>query len=152
MYTQQGLRVLAYGYKELDAPTDSSVQQLTQDELEQGLSFGGLILLANALKPETPSTIRSLVDGGIDVRMITGDHVQTAVAVAFQCGILQSSKDVCIIDLESKSHDTHASSPFSTSFRCTITNHDGCNTRTVSIDEVLNAAEEGSYDLAVTGT
>ena len=103
-FTRQGLRVLAFAYRSIGNDEDIvsmadqgplEVEQfhdsktLTKTE-KPSMIYGGLILLANKLKAETPQTILDLHNANMKVAMITGDHVRTAVAVSYNCGILNA--------------------------------------------------------------
>jgi Ca2+-transporting ATPase len=72
-YAQEGLRVLAIA----SAP----------DEGEDQLSLLGLALFWDPPRPEVPGAVRTALDAGIRVVMITGDHPETALAIAHQVGI-----------------------------------------------------------------
>ena len=53
----------------------------------QGLGFLGLVGLIDPVRPEVPEAVAACRDAGIDVRMITGDHPATALAIARDLGI-----------------------------------------------------------------
>lgn len=71
---------------------------MKQEEVEQGLRFLGLVLLDNALRPDTTALIAELHEAGIRTVMVTGDHVRTGVSVAAQCGMLCQNRPVCLAD------------------------------------------------------
>ena len=78
---EQGLRVLALAYRSLP-------QQITQRET--GLIFAGLIGLVDPPREAVPEAIRICHAAGIRVIMITGDHPQTASALARAIGLAQN--------------------------------------------------------------
>ena len=78
------LRVLAVAYKEIDAVP----AQLTSDELENGLTFMGLVGMIDPPRPEAKEAVAICRKAGIKPVMITGDHVVTASAIARELGIL----------------------------------------------------------------
>ena len=87
-YTHQGYRVIAYASKRLDEPlphVDKAQQRLL---VERDLTFMGLLLLENAVKPETPGTLAVLTKARVRCVMVTGDNPLTAVAVAKECGLI----------------------------------------------------------------
>lgn len=49
------------------------------------------------MRPEAPEAIRRCQRAGITVRMVTGDNVNTARAIALQCGIVSESDDEHVI-------------------------------------------------------
>ena len=86
---RQALRVLAIGYKYLDeVPVDCR-----PEELEQGLTFAGLVGMIDPPRPEAMEAIKVCDGAGIRTVMITGDHVITASAIARQLGILHSDDE-----------------------------------------------------------
>lgn len=66
----------------------SYVRNLSRNEAEKGLTFLGLILFTNELKPESRAVVSSLLEAQCTVRIATGDHPLTSIAVARQCGLL----------------------------------------------------------------
>ena len=79
------LRVLAVGYKVID----SIPQEPTSEELENGLTFLGLVGMIDPPRPEAKVAVEVCHKAGIKVVMITGDHVTTASAIAKELGILE---------------------------------------------------------------
>lgn len=81
----QALRVLAFA--RADVPTDWDFSTHTLSELP--LTFLGLQAMADPPRPEAIRAIAACHAAGIDVKMITGDHMQTAKAIAREIGIAQ---------------------------------------------------------------
>ena len=80
----QALRVLALGYRKYDKePTDYS-----PEALEKGLIYVGLDGMIDPIRPEVKVAIGECRKAGIRPIMITGDHRDTAVAIAGELGIL----------------------------------------------------------------
>ncbi|MBP3918169.1 MAG: calcium-translocating P-type ATPase, PMCA-type [Clostridia bacterium] len=83
--SEQALRVLAIAYKEIDEiPTNP-----TSENLENGLTFAGLVGMIDPPRPEANAAVAVCREAGIKPVMITGDHVVTASAIAKDLGILQ---------------------------------------------------------------
>lgn len=80
-FSEQGLRVLAFAYKEAQAN-----QQLTLDE-EDHLIFIGLVSMIDPPREESRKAVSEAKRAGIRPVMITGDHKITATAIAEQIGI-----------------------------------------------------------------
>ena len=78
------LRVLAVGYKYID----SVPAEPTSEELENGLTFLGLVGMIDPPRPEAKEAVAVCRKAGIKPIMITGDHVTTASAIAKELGIL----------------------------------------------------------------
>ncbi|HKI96900.1 MAG TPA: cation-transporting P-type ATPase [bacterium] len=80
-----GLRVLALAWHGLGAPPPPDA---AQEALEQGLVLEGFMGLEDPLRPEVPAAVAECHRAGIRVVLVTGDHPQTAEAIARQAGIL----------------------------------------------------------------
>ena len=78
------LRVLAVAFKEIDEVPVVA----TSDELENGLTFLGLVGMIDPPRPEAKAAVEICRRAGIKPVMITGDHVVTASAIARELGIL----------------------------------------------------------------
>jgi len=89
------LRVLAVGYKYID----EIPAELTSEELENGLTFIGLVAMIDPPRPEAKAAVAVCHKAGIKVVMITGDHVVTASAIARELGILREG-DLAITGAE----------------------------------------------------
>ncbi|CAG9316229.1 unnamed protein product [Blepharisma stoltei] len=94
-YTKQGLRVLACATKTLQ--TFDSHQSLS--EIENGLTFLGLLILQNHLKPESKETIQTLLKAEVKCVISTGDALLTGLSVAKECGLVPEGNKVLIGDL-----------------------------------------------------
>ncbi|NBK20633.1 MAG: cation-translocating P-type ATPase [Spirochaetia bacterium] len=81
---EQALRVLAIAYKEIP----SLPSTLDSETLESNLTFMGLVGMIDPPCEEAKEAIRLCNKAGIRVVMITGDHLGTAKAIAWQLGIL----------------------------------------------------------------
>ncbi|MBR3961581.1 MAG: cation-translocating P-type ATPase, partial [Clostridia bacterium] len=82
--SENALRVLAIAYKVIDEVP----QNPTSDELENGLTFMGLVGMIDPPRPEAKEAVKLCRRAGIKPVMITGDHVVTASAIARELGIL----------------------------------------------------------------
>ncbi len=80
----QGQRVLAFATKEAPAV---NVGRLEAGDIEGDLTFVGLIGLIDPPRPEAIAAVAECRGAGIRVKMITGDHAGTAVAIARQIGL-----------------------------------------------------------------
>lgn len=83
-FADKALRVLAAGYCSYsEKPGDFSPQAL-----EQNLIFVGLVGMIDPVRPEVCAAVQKCKQAGIEVVMITGDHIDTAVAIAKELGIV----------------------------------------------------------------
>ncbi|XP_071738221.1 calcium-transporting ATPase 12, plasma membrane-type-like [Rutidosis leptorrhynchoides] len=62
--------------------------------IESGLTLLGLIGLKDPCRPGAKKAVETCRSAGVDIKMITGDNVFTAKAIATECGILESSEVV----------------------------------------------------------
>lgn len=83
-FADKALRVLAVAYREYDAAPTS----YEPADLENNLTFIGLVGMIDPVRPEVIDAIEECKDAGIRAIMITGDHLDTAVAIAKEIGIL----------------------------------------------------------------
>ncbi|MGN0631093.1 MAG: cation-translocating P-type ATPase, partial [Ruminococcus sp.] len=83
--SQNALRVLAIAFREIDEVPENP----TSDQLENELTFMGLVGMIDPPRPEAKAAVEICRHAGIKPVMITGDHVVTASAIAKEIGILQ---------------------------------------------------------------
>ena len=79
----QGLRVLAFAHKQLPAHQHA----LDHEDIAQDLVFLGLQGMIDPPRPEAIAAVHTCQTAGIQVKMITGDHIATARAIAHRMGI-----------------------------------------------------------------
>eukprot|EP00397_Hematodinium_sp_SG-2012_P002051 GEMP01002057.1.p1 GENE.GEMP01002057.1~~GEMP01002057.1.p1 ORF type:complete len:1243 (-),score=248.17 GEMP01002057.1:1086-4814(-) len=105
-YARAALRTIALAYRDFDGEPDwnaelehsVSVALTGQSAVcyacETELTFLSVVGIADPIRPAVPSAIARCNRAGIDVRMVTGDNMDTALAIARQCGILREGKDI----------------------------------------------------------
>ncbi len=95
--SSSALRVLGLGYRKMDFQTFTdltsqiSEDNSIQDEIEifeKDLTFTGLLGIMDPPREEAISAVRDCKNAGIQVVMITGDHKDTALAIAEEIGII----------------------------------------------------------------
>lgn len=83
----KALRVLAAAYREYTSkPSD-----FAPEALESDLIFVGLTGMIDPVRPEVVASIKECKEAGIRPIMITGDHKDTAVAIAMELGIIDNA-------------------------------------------------------------
>lgn len=85
-YADKALRVLACAYKDLD----EIYADFSPEKIENKLTFIGLEAMIDPIRPEVKTAVESCKSSGIKVVMITGDHKETAAAIAKELGIITS--------------------------------------------------------------
>ena len=87
---QKSLRCIAFAYKEVE---EESWQVLEKLE-ENGLTLLGLVGLKDPCWLGVSIAMESCRSAGVDIKMIIGDNVQTARAIALECKILNPDEDL----------------------------------------------------------
>ena len=80
----RAMRVLAFGYSEKD---------LVENEINHDVVMIGFVAIRDDVRPEAKAAIKEVQEAGIQVVMITGDRLETAVSIAADAGLLKSDKD-----------------------------------------------------------
>lgn len=99
--TSGALRVLAFAYKKLK-PEEGFEDK---DALENDLIFVGLVGMMDPPRKEAQDAVSLCKKAGINVVMITGDHKDTAAAIASEIGILNGGKVITGSDLDKLNDD-----------------------------------------------
>lgn len=92
-FSEQGMRVLAFGYKPLSGESAISLED------EKDYIFVGLIAMVDPPRPESVQAVADAKRAGIKAIMITGDHKITATAIAKEIGIF-SDGDIAVTGVE----------------------------------------------------
>jgi Na+-exporting ATPase len=86
---REGLRVLCIASKTI--PLSSTPNLKSREWTESNLDFLGLVGLYDPPRLETASAIKACKTAGISCHMLTGDHVETATAIALEIGLMSPS-------------------------------------------------------------
>uniref|UniRef100_A0A672NLW7 Calcium-transporting ATPase n=1 Tax=Sinocyclocheilus grahami TaxID=75366 RepID=A0A672NLW7_SINGR len=87
----EGLRTICIGYRDL--PCDPEPEWDNEAEIVTNLTCIAVVGIEDPVRPEVPEAIRKCQRAGITVRMVTGDNINTARAIAAKCGIIQPGDD-----------------------------------------------------------
>jgi len=87
-FAHQTLRVLGLAHRRLDCEPEVYRAQ----ELEERLVFLGLAAMKDPLRPEAKAAVQACHDAGIRTVMITGDHKETAMAIAGELGAFEGQE------------------------------------------------------------
>ncbi|SFR65381.1 calcium-translocating P-type ATPase, PMCA-type [Anaeromicropila populeti] len=80
----KAMRILAFGYSE---------KALVENTINDDVVIIGLVGIRDDVRAEAKEAIKEVQDAGIQVVMITGDRLETAVAIAKDAGLLQNESD-----------------------------------------------------------
>lgn len=94
-----GLRVLALASRTDFRHVEENEAELERVDFEEDLIFRGLVGLYDPPRPESAPSVRKCHEAGISVHMLTGDHPETARAIAIQVGILPSRMSQVAADI-----------------------------------------------------
>lgn len=104
----EGLRTICVAYKRIIVdgppkyPSDVIVREEPnwddEDRLLEGFTCLAIVGIEDPVRPEVPTAIRQCQKAGITVRMVTGDNVNTARAIASKCGILHPGQNFLVLE------------------------------------------------------
>ncbi|KAK4258023.1 hypothetical protein QN277_007534 [Acacia crassicarpa] len=83
------LRCIAFAHTEVAEEEDRGNQKVK----EEGLTLLGLVGIKDPCRPGVKKAVQDCQNAGVSVKMITGDNVFTAKAIATECGILRPNQD-----------------------------------------------------------
>ncbi|OOQ87910.1 Calcium-transporting ATPase 2 [Penicillium brasilianum] len=93
-YAQGSLRTIGIVYKDFETwppkdakKHDDDPNSANFEDLFQGMTWVGVVGIQDPLRPEVPPAIEKCRMAGVQVKMVTGDNVATATAIASSCGI-----------------------------------------------------------------
>ena len=98
---QEGQRVIGAAFK----PVDSSVQEIEHHDIHDGIVFLGLAGIIDPPREEAIDAIAACHAAGIQVKMITGDHADTAKAIGLEMGIGDGMKAIQGREIEQMSDE-----------------------------------------------
>ncbi|MFZ1301495.1 MAG: HAD-IC family P-type ATPase [Candidatus Microsaccharimonas sp.] len=88
--TSQGYRVIAIATTPIDAPLTAFAEMHPKFSLK----FAGLVAVADTIRPAARHAIATAQLAGVSVRMITGDHFETAYSIGLKLGLVKSRDEV----------------------------------------------------------
>ncbi|KAK7381173.1 hypothetical protein VNO78_33702 [Psophocarpus tetragonolobus] len=88
------LRCIAFAHAEVAEEEVGDEEGSTMVKVkENGLTLVGLVGIKDPCRPEVKNAVEACQHAGVNIKMITGDNVFTAKAIATECGILQPNQD-----------------------------------------------------------
>uniref|UniRef100_F6T7K6 Calcium-transporting ATPase n=1 Tax=Callithrix jacchus TaxID=9483 RepID=F6T7K6_CALJA len=91
-----GLRTICIAYR--DFPEGQEPDWDNENEVVSDLTCIAVVGIEDPVRPEVPEAIRKCQRAGITVRMVTGDNINTARAIAAKCGIIQPGEDFLCLE------------------------------------------------------
>lgn len=88
-FASEGRRVLALAYR----IWPEMPKELSADVVERELVFAGFFVMIDPPRPEVKEAVKLSQDAGINIVMITGDHQETALAIAKELGIWRTGQE-----------------------------------------------------------
>ncbi|KAI9368723.1 hypothetical protein BJX61DRAFT_522635 [Aspergillus egyptiacus] len=87
-YARASLRTIGLSYRDFPAwPPTTSNQHPSFDEIFEDMTWIGAFGIHDPLRPEVIGAIENCHSAGVQVKMVTGDNINTALAIAESCGI-----------------------------------------------------------------
>uniref|UniRef100_A0A8C7UA27 Calcium-transporting ATPase n=1 Tax=Oncorhynchus mykiss TaxID=8022 RepID=A0A8C7UA27_ONCMY len=93
----EGLRTICLAYRDFP-PVDGEPDWENETDILTGLTCLCVVGIEDPVRPEVPDAIKRCQRAGITVRMVTGDNIDTARAIASKCGIVHPGDDFLCID------------------------------------------------------
>ena len=85
-YNCKAMRTLALAYKDAD-PDEQSFDRRTDDLVANNLIFLCAVAISDPIRPDVADAVRSCMDAGIDIKIVTGDTPATAIEIGRQLGL-----------------------------------------------------------------
>uniref|UniRef100_A0A3P8VJ31 Calcium-transporting ATPase n=1 Tax=Cynoglossus semilaevis TaxID=244447 RepID=A0A3P8VJ31_CYNSE len=95
----EGLRTICLAYRDFPA-SEGEPDWDNENDILSGLTCICVVGIEDPVRPEVPEAIRKCQRAGITVRMVTGDNINTARAIATKCGILLPGDDFLCLEGE----------------------------------------------------
>ncbi|KAM8917277.1 plasma membrane calcium-transporting ATPase 2 isoform 1-T9 [Spinachia spinachia] len=92
----EGLRTICVAYRDFSADPEPSWDD--ESSILNDLTAICVVGIEDPVRPEVPDAIKKCQRAGITVRMVTGDNINTARAIAIKCGIIHPGEDFLCID------------------------------------------------------
>jgi Ca2+ transporting ATPase len=93
-FASQALRVICLAYKDFDGEQNWD----DEDALLQDLVISSFVGIQDPVRDEVPDAVLQCQEAGVTVRMVTGDNVITARAIAINCNIIKPDDDFLVME------------------------------------------------------
>ncbi len=140
-FQEKAFRVIGFAHRDFTELPDPETQR---DEIEREMQFDGFVAIRDPIRPEVLEAVKSCRGAGIEVKMLTGDNLVTASAIATELGILDEGH-VAVEAGELEALDNEALAARLPSIRVIARSTPGIKMR------VVNALKARGNVVAVTG-
>ncbi|CAI9167578.1 unnamed protein product [Rangifer tarandus platyrhynchus] len=93
----EGLRTICLAFRDFPAG-EPEPEWDNENDIVTGLTCIAVVGIEDPVRPEVPDAIKKCQRAGITVRMVTGDNINTARAIATKCGILHPGEDFLCLE------------------------------------------------------
>merc|ERR1719412_971659 len=107
---KDGLRTIALAYRDFvpakaeknqvhfDPSTEPNFDTMGEDNVIANMTMCGIVGIEDPVRDEVPAAIKQCQRAGITVRMVTGDNINTARAIATKCGIIKPDDNFLVLE------------------------------------------------------
>jgi phospholipid-transporting ATPase len=147
-FSKEGLRILVMGYKEIDkdqainlrerytnSMKNNSKKREIFSEIEKDLIFCGCSAIEDKLQEGVPETIKTLMDCGIRIWVLTGDKKETAIQISKQCNLIED--DMFLYDLTKCKNEINLTKKLNTLCE-KYKLKEYINTKNINLEDILN--------------
>merc|ERR1712223_395096 len=107
---KDGLRTISLAYRDFvptkaeknqvhyDSSTEPNFEAMGEDNVIANMTCVCIVGIEDPVRPEVPASIKQCQRAGITVRMVTGDNINTARAIATKCGIIKPGDNYLVLE------------------------------------------------------
>ena len=108
-YTSDALRVMAIATKELKSPVNADDQGIIPNselhKLEKDYTIEGIVGIRDPIREDVYDAVKECQEAGVQIKIVTGDHISTANAIGKELGLIRGQKDKIMLGSEIDSMD-----------------------------------------------
>lgn len=142
-YQEKAQRIIAFAHKDIENKGDINFL-LDRENVEGNMIYDGFVAITDPIRPEVYDAVNKLRSSGIDIKMLTGDNIITASAIATELGMLDH-KHIAIEAKEIESMSDEALTKMLPNIRVIAR-----STPTIKM-RVVNSLKLAGHVVAVTG-
>eukprot|EP00052_Salpingoeca_macrocollata_P027037 m.254621 g.254621 ORF g.254621 m.254621 type:complete len:1271 (-) comp22682_c3_seq6:83-3895(-) len=93
-FAEEALRVICIAFRDFDEARNWD----DENDLLQNMTISAFVGIQDPVRDEVPDAVKQCQSAGVVVRMVTGDNMITARAIAYNCGIIQPGDDSLVLE------------------------------------------------------